>query len=204
MEEFLKFVEYKHIHALIQQLRLKKAINLLEILFEFQPEVRRWYELRLICSSMKPNVGEFKILHQIIQHKFPGTSMAWMAKALFPGVKIHLAKTALHTAMKIDTQNPYINYFLAKTYLYLENYPQALRYSDCCLELDPNFHLAYLIRIECHRCMGNIPHQIRDIFYVNCLMPGINMKRLYDELLDELNRSSNSSNTLPPQVDNST
>jgi len=204
MEKFLNFVEDIHIHALIQQLRLKKAINLLEILIEYHPEVRRWYELRLICSSMKSNVRDFKVLYKIIQQKFPGSSLAWMAKALYPGVKIHLAKIALHTAEKLDAQNSYIYYFLAKTYLYMDNYPLALKYSDRCLEIDSNFHLSYLIRIECHRCMGNIPHMIRDMFYVSCLMQGINMKRLYDELLDELRRPNNSSNILPLHLDNST
>ena len=86
----------------------------------------------------------------------------------------------------------------------MDNYPLALKYSDRCLELDSNFHLSYLIRIECHRCMGNIPHMIRDMFYVSCLMQGINMKRLYDELLDELRRPNNSSKILPLHLDNST
>lgn len=203
MEKYLSFVEDIHIHALIQQLKLKKAIHLLNMLIEYHPEVQRWYELRLICSYMKSNVRDFKVLYKIIQQKFPGSSLAWMAKALYPGAKIHLAKNALHIAEKLDTQNSYIFYFLAKIYLYLDNYPQALKYSDRCLDLDLNFHLSYLIRIECHRFMGNIPHLIRDIFYVNCLMNGMNMKHLYKMLLDELKTPLDSSKFFPAQLDNS-
>ena len=198
MKEFINIVKYKHIHALIQQFRFQEASNLLEILIQFKPDEQCWFGLRLICSSLGPNKDEFIVWDRIIQQKFPGSSQAWMAMALYPGVKIQLAKTALQTALKLDSENPYIYYFMAKTYLYLENYSQALKYSDHCLELDPNFHLAYFIRIECNHRLGNFPHQIRDTFTVNCFMQGMNMKHVFKKLLDELARMSDSSKSNPP------
>lgn len=111
-----------------------------------------------------------------------------MAKALYPGVKIQVAKIALLTALKLDSYNPYIYYFLAKYYLYMENYSKGLKHANQCLNLDSNFHLAYLIRIECNHRLGNTSDQIRDIFSVNSFMQGMNMKHLFKELLDKLTR----------------
>lgn len=198
MQELVNIVKYEHIHALIQQRRFHEATDLLEILIQFQPDYPRWVELRLIIASQNPKVDEFLIWDQIIQEKFPDSSQAWLAKGLYPGVKIHAAKAALLIAAELDPDNPYIYYFLAKTFRHLCNYPLALANANRCLALDPNFHLALLERIDCYAHLGYLTEQIRDTFSAICFLNGMNKDHLFKKILDDFTRFVNASKKLPP------
>jgi tetratricopeptide (TPR) repeat protein len=198
MQEFINIVKYEHIHALIQQRRFQEATALLEILIQFQPDHPRWYELRLIIASQNSKVDEYLIWYALIQEQFPDSSTAWLAKGLYPGVKIQTARDALLTAAKLDPENPYLFYFLAKTYRYLGNYRLALKNANRCLALDPLFYLVLLERIDCYGHLGNMTEQITDAFAAICYLDGMNKNHLFKKILDEFTRYINSSKKLPP------
>ena len=186
MQKFINIVKYDHIHTLIQQRRFQEATDLLEILIQFQPDYPGWVELRLIIASQNPKVDEYLIWYQIIQDQFPDSSQAWLAKGLYPGVKIHVAKEALLMAAEIDPENPYIYYFLAKTYRHLCNFRLALDNANRCLALDPHFHLALLERIDCYAHLGFLTEQVRDTFAAICYLNGINKDHLFKSLCFKL------------------
>ncbi len=198
MQEFINIVKYEHIHALIQQRRFQEATDLLEVLIQFQPDHPRWVELRLIIASQNPKVDEYLIWYQVIQDQFPDSSQAWLAKGLYPGVKIRKAEKALLMAAQKDPENPYIYYFLAKTYRHLCNYRLALENANHCLALDPQFYLALLVRVDCYRHLGNLSQQITDAFAAVCYLNGMNKDHLFKKILDEFTRFVNSSKKLPP------
>ncbi len=198
MQEFINIVKYEHIHALIQQRRFQEATDLLEVLIQFQPDHPRWVELRLIIASQNPKVDEYLIWYQVIQDQFPDSSQAWLAKGLYPGVKIRKAEKALLMAAQKDPENPYIYYFLAKTYRHLCNYRLALENANRCLALDPQFYLALLVRVDCYRHLGNLSQQITDAFAAVCYLNGMNKDHLFKKILDEFTRFVNSSKKLPP------
>ncbi len=197
MDDFINFVGYDEIHALIQQSKFRDGIILLNFLIDHQPHDPRWYELQIIITNQILHVRDFKYWYELIHEKFPDTSQAWMAKALFPGVGFHQSKTSLKRALKKDPENPYIHYYLGKTYRNLRNYQQAIASLSQCLRLDKHFYLAYLLRSDCYKEIGDLKHTIQDAFSAVCYMNDVNKQYIFKKILDEFERKSNSSNRLP-------
>lgn len=187
-------------HTLIQKFRFSLAKVILETLIQLFPNELQYYEFMLIIASMEHNSKELFGLHKAIHDKFPGTALECLANGLYPGVKINLARDFLHAAIKLDPDNAYMYYFLSSTYLNLDDYNQSLEYADKCLKVDPSFHLALLLKMTCHKKMGNLNDFLIDSFSALCYIESLNRLYILDTIIDELNKHKTSRKNLlvPP------
>jgi tetratricopeptide (TPR) repeat protein len=140
----------------------------------------------LIIASMEHNSEELIDLHKAIHDKFPGTALEYLANGLYPGVKINLARDFLHTAIRLEPDNAYMYYFLSSTYLNLNDYDQSLKYANKCLEVDPSFHLALLLRMTCHKKLGNFNEFLNDSFSALCYIESLNGLYIVETIIEEL------------------
>jgi tetratricopeptide (TPR) repeat protein len=175
-----------HFHSLIQQFRFSFAKVILERLIQLHPNEMQYYEFMLIIASMEHNSEELIDLHKAIHDKFPGTALEYLANGLYPGVKINLARDFLHAAIRLEPDNAYMYYFLSSTYLNLNDYDQSLKYANKCLEVDPSFHLALLLRMTCHKKLGNFNEFLNDSFSALCYIESLNGLYIVETIIEEL------------------
>lgn len=197
MQEYFQLFKKEHFHSLIQQFRFSLAKFILEPLIQRFPNKPQYYEFLLIIASMEHNAQELMDLHKVIHEKFPGTALECLANGLYPGIKISLARNFLQAATRLDPDNPYMYYFLSSTYLNLDDYSQSLEYADKCLKLDPSFHIALLLRMTCHKKMGNFIDFLNDAFSAICNIESLNGLYILNIIHDELNKHKTSRNNLP-------
>lgn len=197
MQEYFQLFKKEHFHSLIQQFRFSLAKFILEPLIQRFPNKPQYYEFLLIIASMEHNPQELIELHKVIHEKFPGTALECLANGLYPGIKISLARNFLQAAIRLDPDNAYMYYFLSSTYLDLDDYNQSLEYANKCLKVDPSFHIALLLRMTCHKKMGNFIDYLNDSFSALCYIESLNGLYIVDTIFDELNRHKTSRNNLP-------
>lgn len=188
MPELYHLFKRTHFHTLIQQFRFSLAKFILEVLIRRFPNEPQYHEFMLIIASMEHSPNELIRLHKDIHEKFPGTAIECLANGLYPGVKINLARDFLHAATRLDPHNAYVYYFLSSTYLNLNDYNKSLEYADECLKIDPSFYLALLLRMTCHKKMGNFYEFLSDAFSALCYIENLNRLYIVDTIIDELNK----------------
>jgi tetratricopeptide (TPR) repeat protein len=188
MPQLYHIFKKAHFHTLIQQFRFSFAKFILEALIKRFPNEAQYYEFMLVIASMEHNPEELVELHKTISDKFPGTALEFLAKGLYPGVKINLARDFLHAATRLDPDNAYMSYFLSSTYLNLSDYNKSLEYADVCLKLDPSFYLALLLRMTCHKKLGNFNEFLSDAFSALCYIENLNGLYIVESIIDELNK----------------
>lgn len=183
-------------HTLIQQFRFSLAKFILEVLIQRFPNEPQNYEFMLIIAAMERKPKELIRLHKVIHDKFPGTALEFLANGLYPGVKINLARDFLHAAIRLDPDNAYMYYFLSSTYLDLDDFNQSLEYADKCMKVDPSFHLALLLKMTCHKKLGNFDEFIIDSFAALCYIESLNGLYILDIIDNELNKHKTSPQNL--------
>ncbi len=177
-----------HFHTLIQRFRFSFAKFILEVLIQRFPDEPQYYEFLLIIAAMEHSPEELIRLHKVIQEKFPGTAIECLANGLYPGVKINLARDFLHAGIRLDPNNAYVYYFLSSTYLDLNDYNKSLEYADECLKVDPSFYLALLLRMTCHKKLGNFNDYLSDALSALCYIENLNGLYVVDSIIDEFNK----------------
>ena len=87
--------------------------------------------------------------------------------------------------------------FYPQPTLNLSDYNKSLEYADTCLKLDPSFHLALLLRMTCHKKMGNFTDFLNDAFSALCYIESLNGLYIVDTIIDELNKHKTSRKNFP-------